>query len=199
MMIGLTGGYCAGKNRAEAILAKMGFISLDVDKLGHEALFRSRDEVVGAFGPKILDSNGEINRRALGAVVFKSESALARLEAITHPIMFSLVDGWISGNPGKKLCINAFVLYKMPHVKSCDLILEIEAPFFLRVFRGLKRDGLSPFKIVFRILSQRRLLASGSRFPQVVKIGNAGTETALEIRIRQALGNCTGTSFGNGI
>ena len=75
-IIGLTGGYCAGKNEAALCIEESGFRVIDVDKLGHKALELKTEALVRAFGRGILNPRGEIDRRALGAIVFADPETL---------------------------------------------------------------------------------------------------------------------------
>lgn len=69
------------------ILAELGAVVIDADKLGHKAYEPGSigyQEVVAAFGTGILNDNGEIDRAKLGKVVFDNPQARARLNAIIH-------------------------------------------------------------------------------------------------------------------
>lgn len=89
-VVGLTGGIGSGKSTVAAMLADLGALVIDADRIGHEVYrpgtpgFRS---VVDAFGAAVVGPDGTIDRRALGAVVFADPAALARLNAIVHPLI----------------------------------------------------------------------------------------------------------------
>jgi dephospho-CoA kinase len=89
-IIGLTGGIGAGKSTVAAILAELGARVIDADRIGHE-VYRPGSEgfrrVVDAFGPGIVAPDGTIDRRELGAIVFADAAALARLNALVHPLI----------------------------------------------------------------------------------------------------------------
>jgi dephospho-CoA kinase len=85
--IGLTGGIGCGKSAAAAILAELGAVLIDADKVGHEVYEPGKpcwDALVDAFGD-IVAPDGTIDRKKLGARVFSDPSALKRLNAIVHP------------------------------------------------------------------------------------------------------------------
>ncbi|MHC5543905.1 dephospho-CoA kinase, partial [Singulisphaera rosea] len=94
-VIGVIGEIGAGKSAASASLAARGAFVIDADAVGHALINQRpvRDEVIARFGTGILSpetASGEppeIDRRALGAIVFASPSALADLETIVHPKM----------------------------------------------------------------------------------------------------------------
>ncbi|MBN1243753.1 MAG: dephospho-CoA kinase [Spirochaetales bacterium] len=165
-LLGLTGGWAAGKNAAAALLEERGWRSVDVDRLGHAALVSKAAEVAALLGPGVLDAAGRPVRKAIGALVFADPALLARYEEIVHPAMNALVDAEVARaeRDGVPLCLNAAVLYRMPHAARCDAIIEVRAPFFVRLRRGMRRDGLSLGAALARVRSQGPLLALGRLF-----------------------------------
>jgi dephospho-CoA kinase len=89
-IIGLTGGIGSGKSTVAAMLAARGAIVIDADRVAHEVYAPGTegfDKVVARFGEEVLDGDGVIDRKALGAVVFGDPEALAELNAIIHPLV----------------------------------------------------------------------------------------------------------------
>jgi dephospho-CoA kinase len=89
-VIGLSGGIGSGKTTVASMLAELGAHVIDADRIGHE-IYRPGTEgfrcVVDAFGPGIVAADGSIDRPALGQIVFADPAALARLNAIVHPLI----------------------------------------------------------------------------------------------------------------
>ena len=86
-MIVLTGGIGSGKSTVAQILAELGAVVIDADKLGHKAYEPGSDgyrEVVAEFGKGILNDKGEIDRAKLSQVVFNNPQARLRLNEIVH-------------------------------------------------------------------------------------------------------------------
>ena len=86
--IGLTGGIGCGKSAAAVILAELGAVLIDADKVGHEVYEPGKpcwDALVDAFGREIVAPDQTIDRKKLGARVFSDPSALKRLNAIVQP------------------------------------------------------------------------------------------------------------------
>ncbi len=189
-IIGLTGGYCSGKNEAGRFIEEEGFRIIDVDKLGHKALELKATTLAETFGTGILDSDGRVNRKALGAIVFSDPEALKRHEAIIHPAMLRLLDEEL--RLGDRSCINAALLYRFPQLGVCSLVLEITSPLYLRIKRGRKRDGLGPLAVLKRIASQRALWKQRPKAePPVVFISNAGNIPMLRAEVKRALASLT--------
>ena len=94
-VIGLTGGIGTGKTYVSSLLKDLGAAIVNADLLGHE-VYAPRSEgwqaVVDTFGEQIVAENGEIDRRALGGIVFSDENALLQLNAIMHPRIYSLTE-----------------------------------------------------------------------------------------------------------
>jgi dephospho-CoA kinase len=93
-VIGLTGNFGTGKTTVSQILAELGAIIIDADKLGHNLLQPDTEtykEIVAAFGKSILKPNEEIDRNKLGKLVFTDAAALNRLNQIMHPKMYEIV------------------------------------------------------------------------------------------------------------
>jgi dephospho-CoA kinase len=89
--IGLTGGIGAGKSTVSQLLAALGAFVIDADKVGHEIYLPGKEawqQVVAEFGRDILAADQTIDRKKLGAMVFASDTARKKLNAIVHPIMF---------------------------------------------------------------------------------------------------------------
>lgn len=141
MVIGLVGKSCAGKDVAAARYSQRGVACIDVDALGHESLVVNRGAVAQAFGPSVLNEDGSVNRKALGALVFADAGRLEVLNGISHPWMRSRVEDFIRN---RDLCmINCALLEEMDLVPLCDEILFFWAPFEQRMERALKRDGIT--------------------------------------------------------
>lgn len=165
MILGLTGGYCAGKNTVASLLTARGWHCIDVDRLGHTAVEESRDALVQRFGPAILRPDGSLDRRALGRIVFSDPTALRDHEVIVHPKMLALLEidlenaQFEAHREGKTpfVCINAAILYRMPQSARCDAVIEVIASQSVRLLRAAQRDGLEAADALRRIASQEYL------------------------------------------
>ena len=194
MILGLTGGYCAGKSSAAKLLQARGFAVIDVDRLGHRALAEVADRVVARFGNGVLDDSGRLDRKKLGAVVFADPRALADHEAIVHPRMLALLDEALAeaARAGRDACIDAALLYRFPQAASCDGILELRSPLAARLVRAHARDGLSAAQALRRIARQRPLWRlrprpARGRPPFLRFLRNAGPADRLARRVDDAL------------
>ena len=85
MIIGITGGSGAGKTTLLQAIARAGGLILDCDAIYHR-LLREDPALTGAIEARFPGTvrGGELDRKALGAIVFADEEALKDLNRITH-------------------------------------------------------------------------------------------------------------------
>ena len=87
--IGITGPIACGKSTVSGWLGERpGVVVVDADRVAREVLERGEpalDAVVERFGGALLQSDGSLDRAALGRIVFAKPAALRDLEAIVHP------------------------------------------------------------------------------------------------------------------
>jgi dephospho-CoA kinase len=165
-VIGLTGPMCAGKNVAGSILEERGFAVVDADKVAHAALVDVQSKVIAEFrdlaeerGFALVATDGSLDRRALGSLVFSDPDLLARHEAIVYPRINELLDDYIEENPNSPVVINAPLLHKSPVLDRCDFVVFIDAWAPIRLFRARNRDKLPFTQISARFSAQKHLFA----------------------------------------
>ena len=142
-VIALTGGIGAGKSLVANYFFSLGAEVLDADQLARQAIERGSDgfdQVLLAFGDEIL-KDGDIDRRALGEIVFANPEKRKVLESIIHPIVQQgLADA------RKALSDNQILIYEIPLLvetnaaSKFDLVITVEAPMDVRIER-LRRRG----------------------------------------------------------
>lgn len=183
--IGLTGGIGAGKSLVANYFFSLGAQVIDADQLARQAIERGSagfDEVVAIFGDKIL-KNGDIDRRALGEIVFADPDARKQLESIIHPrVQQSLAEA------KRRLGEDEILIYEIPllvetnSMDRFDRIITVEAPLQQRIER-LKARGLYQSEIEKRIASQATPEARRSVADIVIE--NDGTEDDLLIKVEK--------------
>ncbi len=92
---GLTGGVASGKSTVAGMFAELGARIIDADRLAHELIrapLPAYNEIVHRFGFEILDSQGEIDRKRLGNIVFSDHEKMRALNAIVHPRVIERID-----------------------------------------------------------------------------------------------------------
>lgn len=87
-IIGLTGGIATGKSTVSKMLVALGVRVIDADVVAREVVepgSKALDEIVEAFGERVLADDGSLDRPTLGTIVFADDQARATLNQITHP------------------------------------------------------------------------------------------------------------------
>ncbi|MDR2144778.1 MAG: dephospho-CoA kinase [Treponema sp.] len=201
VIIGLTGLYCAGKNRVAALLEKRGVPVLDVDKLGHAALESEKAAIVQRFGNGVLAPDGLVDRRALAEIVYSGKAhgrpesrngGLADLEAIIHPAVNVLTDRWIedaarggvSVVPAGLCVVNAALLHRSGAFCRLRALIVVKAPFLVRLYRARKRDMVPVGELFRRFRSQAafnsQYFAAKTDIYTINNSGFSGSGTNLE-------------------
>ena len=188
-VIGLTGGIGSGKSTVSQYLQELGAVVLDADEVGHEAYKPNTEtwrEVVAAFGEQILTTDGEIDRRRLGGIVFSDPGALARLNQIMHPRMYDMMKARIEEyrQQGVEVVVlEAAVLLEAGWTPLVDEVWVTVASVPVVVKRAKERTGLPEEQILARIRSQ---LSSEERAKQAsVVINNDGNLDELKTKVKE--------------
>ena len=164
-VIGLTGGIGTGKSEVSRLLGTLGAKVIEADKVGHEAYEPGMPgwrEVVEAFGVGVLDTDGRIDRKGLGGIVFRDEQARGRLNAIVHPIVRQLLEERIARleREGARVVVIEVPLLieaikqQSRWTRMLDEIWVVTAPEEQVVARVQARSGLDETAIWSRIGSQ---------------------------------------------
>lgn len=132
------------------------YFIIDVDKVGHHTLDEKKDALVAEFGEDIL-TDGTVDRKKLGPIVFKNKSKLKLINSIVHPAMIERVKITIDECNKKYICIDAAVLFEMGLDALCSTIIVVKAPLLTLIKRGKKRDNHSLWRIISIIKSQKVL------------------------------------------
>ena len=187
LVIGLTGSIGTGKSEAARYLAQLGAEVIDADQVGHEAYTPQSEawhNVVGAFGKEILDSNGEVDRKKLGAIVFSNQDQLSRLNQIMHPLMARMVAEEIEDLRGQGVevaVVEAALLFEAGWDSLVGEVWVTDSSEALVIQRLSERNGLTKEEARKRISSQMDRSERLSRADLV--IDNSGDIAAMESTI----------------
>ncbi len=179
-VIGLTGNIAMGKSAVRKLLEHFGAYTIDADGLAHQTMAPGAPAylpVIETFGRWVLDQEGKIDRSKLGAVVFSHPEALARLEAITHPLVGQGIDTLISRAKQPIIVIEAIKLLEGKLADKVDTIWVVDCAPELQLRRLIEKRGMSEQEARKRIEgqnSQRDKLARAN-----VVITNNGTPQEL--------------------
>lgn len=161
--IGLTGGVATGKSTVAKILKEKGAELISSDELAHRAMAPggfAYDGVISEFGPEIILSDGKINRRRLGEIVFNDESARKRLERIIHPIVLKEIKQGLEDYSKQRtriVIIEVPLLFEVGWMDLFDYIWVVYAPYERQLQRLMERDQISEIEAIKRIIAQMPL------------------------------------------
>ncbi|MBO0900243.1 dephospho-CoA kinase [Cellulomonas sp. zg-ZUI199] len=161
--IGLTGGIAAGKSVAARRFAERGAVVIDADVLARQAVAPGStglDEVVEEFGPGILDAAGDLDRAALGRIVFADAGARARLDALVHPVVRRLAAEQEAAaaalDPGAVVVHDIPLLVETGQAEDFHVVVVVHAPAVLRVERLVRLRGMDRADAQARVAAQAR-------------------------------------------
>jgi dephospho-CoA kinase len=164
LLIGLTGGIASGKSAVATYLRQKGCPVLNADRIGHLVLNadqRAYDQIVEIFGEEILTESKEINRQALGNIIFNNREAREQLNEITHPPIGQLIQERLRdltsfSDIGEPIFLESALLIESQWRPRCDKIWVVTAPQDQILQRLQLRSGLSADQARARIDSQLR-------------------------------------------
>ncbi len=183
LVVGLTGGIGSGKSTFAALLSERGAIVIDADVLGHQALAPGEPtwhSIVDQFGDEILSAGSmEVDRKALGRIVFADPHKRAALNAITHPFIMRKIADSLEAfrNTDEIVVLDAALIVDLGLTESLDVIVVVATDTEIRRARLVKDRGMTDDAVDARIAAQARpedLIAKAD-----IVVGNDGSLDAL--------------------
>lgn len=159
-IIGLTGQSGSGKSTVARLLSELNCAIINADELAHGVTKKGShclNLIKNYFGEEIITPDGELNRKALGKIVFSDKTKLELLNEITHPfILYEFICRVkeIQKSNFNYIVFDAPQLFESKADALCDIIIGVTAPYQLRLRRIAKRDNLSEDDIRKRFNSQ---------------------------------------------
>jgi dephospho-CoA kinase len=158
---GLTGGIASGKSTVAAMLAEAGARIVDADRIAHQVVLKGQPawcDIVDHFGKDILTHDGQIDREALGAIVFNDTEAKKALNGIVHPRVFEAMAQEIQflseTHPEDLVIMDVPLLIESGLHESLPIVILVYVPEMMQKDRLMRRDGLSAADASARIRSQ---------------------------------------------
>ncbi|NXW04246.1 DCAKD protein, partial [Fregetta grallaria] len=160
-LVGLSGGIASGKSTVVAVLRELGCAVIDADVIAREVVqphFQAYQQIVRYFGTEILLENGEINREALGNIIFSHPEKRQLLNSITHPeiqkeMLKQILKYFVLGYRYVILDIPLlFETNRLPKFMKYTVVVYCDPR--TQLSRLMKRNGLSQAEAEARIASQ---------------------------------------------
>ena len=159
-VIGLTGQSGAGKTTVSRVFSQNGFAVIDADIISREVTKKGHPcltELSEAFGSDIINSDGTLNRKRLGSIVFSDREKLRQLNGIIYPYIIYRIISRIDelSEEGRELILlDAPTLFEANADDLCDLIISVTADESIRMSRIIARDNITPEAAKKRFESQ---------------------------------------------
>ena len=159
LQAGLTGGIASGKSTIAGMFAELGCTTVDADRIvadlyrpgaaGHEALVRT-------YGARILEINGEIDRRKLSDVAFATPESARGLNALIHPLVLAEERRRLAAmdaGDDRIVIVEATLLIEAGNLERYDKIIVVDVTPEVQIARGVAR-GMSRQEVERRIARQ---------------------------------------------
>jgi dephospho-CoA kinase len=195
LRIGLTGGIASGKSTVASMLRDLDCPVLAADALGHELLEPGQTayaEVVREFGIDILDSYGNVDRTALGEIVFADEERREKLNSILHPRIREIIEKWFAAldQPGgpELAIVEAALIIEAGFNQNLDKLIVCWCRRAQQVERLLER-GLTEEQALQRIAAQMPMEEKRSLADETVDCSGTleETERAVEVVVKRLM------------
>ena len=186
LVIGVTGGIGSGKSTVCKIFSSLyGIPEIDTDKLARQAVKKNSQgllKVVDIFGKEVINTEGELDRKAVRKIIFSNAQKKIAIEKIIHPIVQKLAKESIR-NITSQYCLLAIPLINPRKINPLiDRILTIDCEESTQIVRVMKRDNAKKSDVIKIIEAQlprakRNLLAD-----DIITNENNASETELQVR-----------------
>jgi len=195
-VLGLSGGIGTGKSTVVRFLGSFGATVIDADAIVHELQAPGTpmlDEIAEAFGPGLIDTEGRLDRDALGTTVFRDAGARRRLEQIVHPkVIATIADRVASAHAAGAplIVVDIPLLFDRPENNanresspSFDATVLVYTPEQQQIERQMKRDGRDREAALTRIRAQLPIESKKAMADIVIDNSGSLEETERQTRM----------------
>lgn len=188
-VLGLTGGIATGKSLVAGIFRDLGAAVVDADELAHQVTAPGEpalEEIRQAFGTGVFTSEGRLDRRALGRLVFANAGLRRTLERIVHPRVRRLLEEAVArlkATEAPLIVLEIPLLFETgePLLRVIDRVVVVTAPETVQLQRLQVRNGLTEAEARARMAAQMPLALKVERADYVVENGGTPEETRRQV------------------
>jgi dephospho-CoA kinase len=181
IVVGLTGGVASGKSFVARCFEELGAGRIDADQVAHDILKDASviSQVTDRWGDRLLETNGNINRKRLGKIVFGApdDSELDHLESIMHPKIRLRIREQMKrlrdSAAVELLVLDIPLLFEGGYDQHCDYVIFVDANFAIRQQRA-KNRGWPDDELAKR--ESRQLPVEDKKLRSDVVIDNSGSK-----------------------
>ncbi|MBW5449101.1 dephospho-CoA kinase [Cohnella sp. CFH 77786] len=188
MNIGLTGGIATGKSTVANLLARRGALLIDLDRIAREIVepgMPALDAIARHYGQAILQPDGTLDRKKLGAIVFADPAQRKALEQITHPairaVMKERMDSSERQHPERLTVVDVPLLYESNLVSYFERVMVVYVPRREQLRRLMERDKLAAEEAEKRLAAQMDIEDKKVRADYVIDNSGSLEETERQV------------------
>ncbi len=171
-LIGLTGGIAAGKSTVARRWVESGAIEIDADQVARQVVEPGTPglkAIVENFGSDILTESGELDRKALGKLIFSDQDKRELLNSILHPAIKERTRQLLSEMPEQAIVVyNVPLLVEAAVDHAFDLVVTVEAPEEEQIRRLVRNRGLTEADARNRIAAQAKPVERAARADRIL-------------------------------
>lgn len=190
-VIGVTGNIASGKSTVDALLAERGASVVDADALVHQLQRRGQpvfEAIARRFGPGIVGEDGELNRQALGALVFADAAALRDLERLVHPAVGEETRRLLRlAPPGSVVVYDAVKLLEGGSGAWCNSVWLVLSTTEQQQARLVEQRGLTPEAARARVAAQSPAEAKEPLAQVIIRNSGARDDLARQVEAAWAV------------
>jgi dephospho-CoA kinase len=190
LSVGLTGGLASGKSFVGRALESYGCLLIQADQLGHEVIepgAEAYDGVIQEFGRDILNPDGKIDRRRLGAQVFGNPERLEKLNALVHPPVRErtrrLLEDFEKTHPDGIAVTEAAILVETGGYRNYARLIVAVCREEQQIERAMARDHLTREEVLARMRRQMPLEQKVKYADYVVDTSGTKQQTLEQTRV----------------
>jgi dephospho-CoA kinase len=184
--VALTGGIASGKSTVADMFADLGVAIIDTDVIARKVVQPGQpalDEIRERFGNEVIDSAGQLDRRALRKLVFSDENARLDLEAILHPRIGAETRRQADTAPGPYQIIVVPLLVGSPLLRFVDRVMVVDCDEELQVRRVMARDAESAEQARRILAAQASRAARLAIADDIIDNDHGFDETLRQVRL----------------
>lgn len=190
MNIGLTGGIASGKSTVANLLVRRGALLIDLDRIAREIVEPGQPAlraIAERFGQAVLQPDGTLDRKKLGAIVFADPAERKALEQITHPAIRAVMKERMEMNrrthPDRLTVVDVPLLYESGLASYFEKVMVVYVPRSEQLKRLMNRDKL-PLEEAQRRLAAQMDIEEKKRLADYV-IDNSGSPENTERQVER--------------
>lgn len=193
--LGLTGGIATGKTTISNYLKTKGIPVLDADEYARKVVEPGTPGltyIVNTFGKQVLQSDGSLNRKLLGQIIFNDMTARQKLNGITHPRIQQMMTDELQKLAKDKtplVILDIPLLLENHNIAGADAIMVVTVPESIQLNRLMQRNNLTKEEAQRRIDAQMPLSEKEKLADFIVD--NSGTIANTLTQVDKVIQNIT--------